>query len=46
MSETKNEHYSAISHMTSLERFACFNAIRDDEGVVRLLFKDVDHAQM
>jgi hypothetical protein len=45
MSETKNKYYSVISYMTGPERLACFNAIRDDEGVVRLLFKDVNHAK-
>jgi len=43
MSETKNK--PAISYMTGPERLAYFNAIHDDEGVVRLLFKDVDYAK-
>ena len=31
--------------MIRFERLACFNTIRDEEGVVRLLFKDVNHAE-
>ena len=34
-----------LPYMIRPEILACFNTIRDNERVVRLLFKDVNHAE-